>query len=105
MSEIAKLQALEILDSRGNPTLSVTVTLANGVTATAKVAEQALARARKVKEEGNSAVQLAVERLNRIEGFMEVRLDCREVRVSRQLPGEISPRVHCIPGVPCRMKL
>ena len=28
MSEIAKLQALEILDSRGNPTLAVTVTLA-----------------------------------------------------------------------------
>jgi enolase len=37
MSEIAKLRALEILDSRGNPTLAVTVTLANGVTATAKV--------------------------------------------------------------------
>ncbi len=37
MSEIAKLQALEILDSRGNPTLAVTMTLANGVTATAKV--------------------------------------------------------------------
>ena len=37
MSEIAKLEALEILDSRGNPTLAVTVTLANGVAATAKV--------------------------------------------------------------------
>ena len=37
MSEIANLEALEILDSRGNPTLSVTVTLANGVKATAKV--------------------------------------------------------------------
>ncbi len=37
MSEIAALQALEILDSRGNPTLAVTVTLANGVAATAKV--------------------------------------------------------------------
>jgi hypothetical protein len=37
MSEIAKLEALEILDSRGNPTLSVTVTLSNGVKATAKV--------------------------------------------------------------------
>ena len=36
MSEITKLEALEILDSRGNPTLAVTVTLANGVTATAK---------------------------------------------------------------------
>jgi len=37
MSEIKSLEALEILDSRGNPTLAVTVTLANGVTATAKV--------------------------------------------------------------------
>ena len=37
MSEVAKLEALEILDSRGNPTLSVTVTLTSGVTATAKV--------------------------------------------------------------------
>jgi len=37
MSEIAKLEALEILDSRGNPTLSVAVTLANGIKATAKV--------------------------------------------------------------------
>jgi len=37
VSEIAKLEALEILDSRGNPTLAVTVTLANGVAATAKV--------------------------------------------------------------------
>lgn len=37
MSEIAKLEALEILDSRGNPTLAVTVTLANGLKATAKV--------------------------------------------------------------------
>ena len=37
MSEIGKLEALEILDSRGNPTLAVTATLANGVKATAKV--------------------------------------------------------------------
>ena len=37
MSEIAKLTALEILDSRGNPTLAVTATLANGVKGTAKV--------------------------------------------------------------------
>ena len=37
MSEIAKLEALEILDSRGNPTLAVTATLADGVNATAKV--------------------------------------------------------------------
>jgi enolase len=37
MPEIKKIEALEILDSRGNPTLSVTVTLDNGVSATAKV--------------------------------------------------------------------
>lgn len=37
MAEIQKLEALEILDSRGNPTLAVTVTLNDGVRATAKV--------------------------------------------------------------------
>ena len=37
MAEIEKLEALEILDSRGNPTLDVTVTLNNGVKATAKI--------------------------------------------------------------------
>jgi len=37
MSEIARLEALEILDSRGNPTLAVTAILGNGVKATAKV--------------------------------------------------------------------
>ena len=34
-SQIARLQALEILDSRGNPTLSVTVTLTDGSAYTA----------------------------------------------------------------------
>jgi enolase len=37
MSEIQKLEALEILDSRGNPTLAVTVTLNDGAKATAKI--------------------------------------------------------------------
>jgi enolase len=37
MSTIEKIRALEILDSRGNPTLSVSVTLANGITASAGV--------------------------------------------------------------------
>jgi len=37
MSTIEKISALEILDSRGNPTLSVSVTLANGITASAGV--------------------------------------------------------------------
>jgi enolase len=33
MSEIKNLQALEILDSRGNPTVQVTATLASGAKA------------------------------------------------------------------------
>ena len=37
MSAIAALEALEILDSRGNPTLAVTVLLASGTKATAKI--------------------------------------------------------------------
>lgn len=37
MSEIKKVEALEILDSRGNPTLAVTVTLSNGIKATSKI--------------------------------------------------------------------
>jgi enolase len=37
MSEIQKLAAMEILDSRGNPTLAVTTTLSSGVKATAKI--------------------------------------------------------------------
>jgi enolase len=37
MADIQKLEALEILDSRGNPTIAVTVTLTNGIQATAKV--------------------------------------------------------------------
>lgn len=37
MTKIQKVRALEILDSRGNPTVSVTVTLANGIDASAAV--------------------------------------------------------------------
>jgi enolase len=37
MTSIRKLQALEILDSRGNPTVQVTLTLDSGKTGTAKV--------------------------------------------------------------------
>jgi len=37
MSIITKLQALEILDSRGNPTVQVTVYLDSGASGTAKV--------------------------------------------------------------------
>ncbi len=37
MEQISNINALEILDSRGNPTVSVTVELSNGVTGTAAV--------------------------------------------------------------------
>ena len=37
MTTIEKISALEILDSRGNPTVSVTVALSNGITASAGV--------------------------------------------------------------------
>jgi enolase len=37
MNTIRKVSALEILDSRGNPTVSVAVSLSNGITATASV--------------------------------------------------------------------
>jgi enolase len=37
MNSIQKVSALEILDSRGNPTVSVTVSLSNGITASAGV--------------------------------------------------------------------
>ena len=37
MNTIQKVSALEVLDSRGNPTVSVTVVLSNGITATASV--------------------------------------------------------------------
>jgi len=50
MSEIQKLDALEILDSRGNPTLAVSVTLSNGVKATAKIPSGASTGAREAVE-------------------------------------------------------
>ena len=37
MNSIQKVSALEILDSRGNPTVSVTISLSNGITALAGV--------------------------------------------------------------------
>ena len=61
MSEITKLEALEILDSRGNPTLAVTVTLANGVKATAKVPSGASTGKREAVElrDGDKAAMAA----------------------------------------------
>lgn len=50
MPEIQKVEALEILDSRGNPTLAVTVTLNDGVKATAKVPSGASTGSREAVE-------------------------------------------------------
>jgi len=50
MSVIAKLDAMEILDSRGNPTLSVTVTLDDGTRGTAKVPSGASTGSREAME-------------------------------------------------------
>lgn len=50
MSEIQDLKALEILDSRGNPTVSVTVTLSNGVQGTAKIPSGASTGSREAVE-------------------------------------------------------
>ncbi len=43
MAEIQKLEALEILDSRRNPTLAVTVTLSNGIEGIVKITSGASA--------------------------------------------------------------
>lgn len=37
MAEIRSLSAMEVLDSRGDPTIAVTATLSTGITASAKV--------------------------------------------------------------------
>ncbi len=50
MSEIQKLEAMEIFDSRGNPTLAVTATLSSGVSATAKIPSGASTGTREVIE-------------------------------------------------------
>lgn len=50
MSEIQDLKALEILDSRGNPTLAVTMTLSNGVQGTAKIPSGASTGSREAVE-------------------------------------------------------
>lgn len=50
MAMISDVSALEILDSRGNPTLSVTVTLSSGVTGTAKVPSGASTGSREAVE-------------------------------------------------------
>jgi enolase len=74
MSKIKQIKALEILDSRGNPTVSVTVTLANGLTASAAVPSGASTGIREAvelrdqdpKRYGGKGVLRAVENVNRV---------------------------------------
>lgn len=71
MTKIAQVNALEILDSRGNPTVSVDITLDSGVTATAAVPSGASTGSREAMElrdggtrYGGKGVLQAVEKVN-----------------------------------------
>jgi enolase len=74
MSKIQKITAIEILDSRGNPTVMVSVVLSNGVTASAGVPSGASTGIREAvelrdgdaKRYGGKGVLKAVENVNRI---------------------------------------
>jgi enolase len=74
MNRIQQISSLEILDSRGNPTVSVTVTLANGLTACAAVPSGASTGIREAvelrdkdpKRYGGKGVLQAVENVNRV---------------------------------------
>jgi enolase len=74
MNNIQQISSLEILDSRGNPTVSVTVTLANGLTASAGVPSGASTGIREAvelrdndpKRYGGKGVLKAVENVNRL---------------------------------------
>jgi enolase len=74
MTKIQKVGALEILDSRGNPTVSVTVTLTNGITASARVPSGASTGIREAvelrdgdaKRYGGKGVLKAVANVNKV---------------------------------------
>jgi enolase len=74
MTKIQKVSALEILDSRGNPTVSVTVTLSNGITASAGVPSGASTGIREAvelrdgnaKRYGGKGVLKAVANVNQV---------------------------------------
>lgn len=74
MSKIASIKALEVLDSRGNPTVAVTVTLNNGIGASASVPSGASTGIREAvelrdgdaKRYGGKGVLKAVGNVNRI---------------------------------------
>src|SRR5580658_3245635 len=74
MTTIQSINALEILDSRGNPTVMVTVTLSNHITATASVPSGASTGIREAvelrdgdaKRYGGKGVLKAVANVNKI---------------------------------------
>jgi enolase len=74
MANIEKVSALEVLDSRGNPTVSVTVGLSNGITASASVPSGASTGIREAvelrdkdpKRYGGKGVLQAVEHVNKV---------------------------------------
>jgi enolase len=76
MNSIQKVSALEILDSRGNPTVSVTVSLSNGITASAGVPSGASTGIREAvelrdgdaKRYGGKGVLKAVANVNKVIG-------------------------------------
>jgi len=83
MTTIKEISALEILDSRGNPTVSVTVALANGITASAGVPSGASTGENEAvelrdgdkKRYGGKGVLKAVSNVNKIIGPKLVGLD------------------------------
>src|SRR5580658_7602741 len=74
MTKIQNITALEILDSRGNPTVMVSITLNNGITATASVPSGASTGIREAvelrdgdaKRYGGKGVLKAVANVNKI---------------------------------------
>jgi len=106
MTKIEKISALEILDSRGNPTLSVSVTLANGITASAGVPSGASTGENEAvelrdgdkKRYGGKGVLKAVGNVNKI---IAPKLACMEA--SRQ--AEIDYRMMELDGTPNKGKL
>jgi enolase len=106
MTKITKIQALEILDSRGNPTVSVTVTLNNGITASAAVPSGASTGENEAvelrdgdkKRYGGKGVLKAVANVNQLIASKLIDLD-----PSRQ--AEIDYRMVELDGTPNKAKL
>ena len=90
MNSIHKISALEILDSRGNPTVAVTVVLANGITAAACVPSGASTGTREAVElrdgdarrYGGKGVMQAVANVNKV---IAPRLKGKDPRAQKEI--------------------